>query len=208
MDVTIIFQIIILILSAVAHEVAHGFAALKFGDETALRAGRLTMNPLKHLDPVGSVILPLLLAISHSPIGLAWAKPVPYNPIYFKNIRLGTRVVAVAGILTNFAIALIFGLILRFFVPSLGSGAVLIMSLVVLINIGLGIFNLIPIPPLDGSKILFSFLPYRYQKYLQILEQNGFIVIIIFLLLLNSFKIDPISSSVFFLFKTLTGINF
>jgi Zn-dependent protease len=201
----ILVQIIILIMSVVIHEVAHGFAALRFGDETALRAGRLTMNPLKHLDPIGSVILPILLVVLKSPIGFGWAKPVPYNPIYFKNIRLGTRVVAFAGILANLGLALIFGLVVRFLGNSLSQSALYICMLIVLTNLGLALFNLVPIPPLDGSKILFSVLPRRFERYHMFLEQNGFVFVLAFLILLNSFNVDPLTKGVVFLFKAITG---
>jgi Zn-dependent protease len=202
-----IFQIIILIISVVAHEVAHGFAALHFGDKTALYKGRLTMNPLKHIDPIGTIILPIFLVMIKSPIGFGWAKPVPFNPLNFTNMRLGTRVVALAGIVVNFTLALIFGLTLRFIGPSLGDGAQLILYLIVLTNLSLGIFNLIPIPPLDGSKIVFSFLPARMEKYHITLEQYGFFVVFGFLILLNLFNLDPISNAVSFFFQLITGIT-
>lgn len=202
----IIFQIVILILSVVAHEVAHGFAALRFGDRTAFYQGRLTMNPLKHIDPIGTIILPILLVLLKSPIGFGWAKPVPYNPLNFTNMRLGTRVVALAGVLTNFALAIIFGLMLRLFGGTLGEAASLILYIIVLTNLSLGIFNLVPIPPLDGSKILFSFLPARYERYHVMLEQYGFFLVFGFLILLNFLNIDPISRLVSWCFTTITGI--
>ncbi len=202
----IIFQILILIISVVAHEVAHGFAALHFGDKTALYKGRLTMNPLKHIDPIGTILVPIFLVLVKSPIGFGWAKPVPFNPLNFTNVRLGTRVVALAGIVVNFSLAIIFGLALRFLGPSLGEGAALILYLIVVINLSLGIFNLIPIPPLDGSKILFSFLPARMEKYHIVLEQYGFFVVFGLLILLNVFNLDPISSAVSFFFQIITGI--
>ena len=202
----IIFQIIILILSAIAHEVAHGFAALAYGDRTALYKGRLSMNPLVHIDMVGTVIVPLLLVVLKSPIGFGWAKPVPYNPLNFTNYKAGTRMVAIAGVLTNFALAILFGLVLRFFGESLSSSAVFILYLIVLTNLSLGIFNLVPIPPLDGSKILFSFLPSRFEKYQMILEQNGFFIVFGLLLLLNFLHIDPITQSVVFFFQLITGV--
>jgi Zn-dependent protease len=142
-----------------------------------------------------------------SPIGFGWAKPVPFNPLNFTNMRLGTRVVALAGIVVNFTLALIFGLTLRFIGPSLGDGAQLILYLIVLTNLSLGIFNLIPIPPLDGSKIVFSFLPARMEKYHITLEQYGFFVVFGFLILLNLFNLDPISNAVSFFFQLITGIT-
>lgn len=201
----IIFQIIILILSAIAHEVAHGFAALAYGDRTALYKGRLSMNPLVHIDMVGTVIVPLLLVVLKSPIGFGWAKPVPYNPLNFTNYKAGTRMVAVAGVLTNFALAIVFGLLIRFFGATLSSAAVFILYLIVLTNLSLGIFNLVPIPPLDGSKILFSFLPSRFERYQIILEQNGFFIVFGLLLVMNFLHLDPITTSVVFFFKLITG---
>lgn len=202
----IIFQIIILVLSAIAHEVAHGFAALAYGDKTALYQGRLSMNPLVHIDMVGTIIVPLLLVILKSPIGFGWAKPVPYNPLNFTNYKKGTRVVAVAGVLTNFALALLFGLILRFFGGALAPSAAFILYLIVLTNLSLGIFNLVPIPPLDGAKILFSFLPGRFEKYQVVLERNGFFIVFGLLLVMNFLHLDPITTSVVFLFTLITGV--
>ena len=108
-----LFYIVILIMSVVIHEVSHGFMAEYFGDKTARYAGRLTLNPLKHLDLFGSIILPVVLIISHSPFLFGWAKPVPYNPNNLSNRRWGTMAVACAGVLANFSIAVIFGIIIR-----------------------------------------------------------------------------------------------
>lgn len=152
--------IVIVILSIIFHEVAHGFVANWLGDPTARYAGRLTLNPLPHIDPVGSILIPGILALTGSSFLIGWAKPVPYNPYNLRNQRWGEAMVGVAGPLTNILIALIFGLILRFS-GSLGlSGAFLgICVTVVYANLVLAIYNLIPIPPLDGSKVLRSILP-------------------------------------------------
>jgi len=152
--------IVIVILSIILHEIAHGFVANWLGDPTARYAGRLTLNPLPHIDPVGSVLIPGILALTGSSFLIGWAKPVPYNPYNLKNQRWGEAMVGAAGPLTNVLIALIFGLILRFS-GSLGlSGAFLgICVTVVYANLVLAIYNLIPIPPLDGSKVLRSILP-------------------------------------------------
>src|SRR3989338_3310019 len=158
-----VFYIIILVMSIVIHEVSHGFMAEYFGDKTARFAGRLTLNPLVHLDFFGSILLPVLLVLSHSPFLFGWAKPVPYNPENLSNKKWGTIAVAAAGVLANFSIAIIFGLLIRFspsFPFDVPAGFYVITSIIVLINLALGLFNLIPIPPLDGSKILFSLLPY------------------------------------------------
>ena len=147
-------------MSVVIHEVSHGFVALRFGDKTALYAGRLTLNPLKHLDMFGSIILPAFLVLTHSSFLFGWAKPVPYNPNNLTNRKWGTIAVASAGILANLFLAVFFGLILRFSLNSVVSANfIFIISSIVLVNLGLAIFNLVPIPPLDGSKILFSLLP-------------------------------------------------
>ena len=173
-----IFFIAILIMSVVIHEVSHGYVAEQFGDDTARNAGRLTLNPLKHLDLFGSIILPVLLYFT-SGFVFGWAKPVPYNPNNFNNKKWGTIAVAAAGILANFLIAIIFGLLIRF-APSLGFpayNALLVQPFykitmeIVLINIALGTFNLVPIPPLDGSKILFSFLPAAFDSIVFAIEK-------------------------------------
>jgi len=155
-----IFLIAILIFSIIIHEIAHGAMANYLGDDTAKLAGRLSLNPIRHLDPIGSIFVPLFLVIIGSPILIGWAKPVPINPLNFRDRKYGDAKVALAGPGVNLMIALVFGLILRFF-PSLIQipGLYLMFSYVVFINILLAVFNLLPIPPLDGSHILFTFLP-------------------------------------------------
>jgi Zn-dependent protease len=165
-----IFVIIILIMSVVIHEVAHGYAALYLGDLTAKYAGRLTINPLKHLDPVGSVLVPIVGYLAGGVI-FGWAKPVPFNPYNLRNQRWGEAIVAVAGPLTNIVLAIMFGLLLRF--VQLPEAAAFLAGYVVLVNVVLFVFNLIPIPPLDGSKILFSILPYRFLGIRHSLERWG-----------------------------------
>lgn len=181
MDI-IIFQIAILIFSIVAHEIAHGAMAYYFGDPTAKNQGRLTLNPLKHIDLVGSIILPLLLFITNSGFIFGWAKPVPYNPYNLRNRRLGEFCVSIAGILTNFLIAIVFAVIIRFAVVwGLSESVISLIAYIILLNITLAVFNLVPIPPLDGSKILFTLVPYRYERSLLSLEKYGlyFLIIII-----------------------------
>lgn len=165
-----IFSFLVLVMSIVIHEVSHGLAAMSQGDLTAKYQGRLTLNPLKHIDPFGSVILPLLFVLSGSNMVFGWAKPVPYNPYNLKNGRWSELWVALAGPLSNICIALIFGLVLRFFGDSLPAATIQILSMVSLINLVLAIFNLVPLPPLDGSKILFCFCPNKppnFAKYLK-----------------------------------------
>jgi len=182
MDISIIFFLIILIFSIIIHEVSHGTVANYLGDPTAKYAGRLTLNPLKHLDPIGSVFLPILLILTTGK-GIGWAKPVPINPYNFRDQKYGTLKVAIAGPVSNLIIALFFGLLLRilislnFILPSIYS----IFSFIVFINILLAVFNLIPIPPLDGSHILFTFLPDSIQRTKIFLEQSGFLILLFFI---------------------------
>ena len=157
--IDIIFQLIVLLFSAIIHEVAHGYAALFQGDTTAKYENRLTLNPIRHIDPFGTIILPLLLFVFHSPVLFGWAKPVPFNPYNLRNRKWGEAIVAGAGPAINIVIALVFGLFLRFSFPFIPTTAIFIVEMIVFINIMLAIFNLMPIPPLDGSKVLFALLP-------------------------------------------------
>lgn len=175
----IILIITILIFSVIIHEVSHGLAAYKLGDPTAKYAGRLTLNPLSHLDPIGSVFLPVFLAIAGAPI-FGWAKPVPYNPHNLQNQKYGPAIVGAAGPLSNIVLAIIAAVVLRLFlVFNIGEGTMLISALAIFlyVNVLLTVFNLIPIPPLDGSKLLFAFLPIsEYTK--ANLEQYGFVFLL------------------------------
>lgn len=205
-----VFYILILVMSVVIHEVSHGFVAEYFGDQTARYAGRLTLNPLRHLDLFGSILLPLLLVLSNAPFLFGWAKPVPYNPDNLSNKKWGTIAVAAAGVLANFSIAIIFGIIIRFsssfHLPSaFPADFYFITSTIVIVNLALGLFNLIPIPPLDGSKILFSFLPYSYSSSLIFkFEQYSLILLIIFIIFFANY-LYPILTYLFHLF---TGLAF
>jgi Zn-dependent protease len=194
-----IFFIAILIMSVVIHEVSHGFMALRFDDRTALYAGRLTLNPFKHLDMFGSIILPAFLILIHSPFMFGWAKPVPYNPNNLSNKKWGTVAVAAAGVLANLFIAVFFGLILRFSVnTTVSMNFISIISSIVLVNLGLAIFNLIPIPPLDGSKILFSLLPGSFYQIISFTERYSLILILIFIVFFANY-LYPILTSLFYI---------
>jgi Zn-dependent protease len=173
-----IFEIFVLIFSAVAHEYMHGWMADRLGDPTAKNAGRLTLNPLPHLDWFGSIVLPLLLVISGSGAILGWAKPVPYNPYNLRDKKWGEAKVALAGPLANLVIALTFGLLLRFlpFISLTFNG---LLQVIVYINLILMVFNLVPLPPLDGSKILASFLSPRARYHYLALEKYGLILLVI-----------------------------
>jgi Zn-dependent protease len=190
-------------MSIVIHEVSHGFMAEYFGDDTARNAGRLTLNPLPHVDLFGSIILPAFLVLTHSPFLFGWAKPVPYNPNNLSNRKWGTIAVASAGILANFVIAFIFGIIIRlsngFALPS---SFYFITSAIVVVNLALGIFNLVPIPPLDGSKILFSFLPESAFSFMIAYEQYSLILLLVFIFFFS----DALSPILKFLFHLITGL--
>ncbi len=180
MEIDFIFQIAILIISVMAHEIAHGAVAYYFGDPTAKNQGRLTLNPLKHIDPFGSIILPLLLYLTNSNFLFGWAKPVPYNPYNLRNRRLGEFFISIAGIVTNFLIAIAFAIFIRFAVAlNLSESAIYLIAYIIMLNITLGVFNLFPIPPLDGSKILFSLVPHKYESQLRNLEKYGMFILII-----------------------------
>ncbi|MDB5194530.1 MAG: peptidase [Parcubacteria group bacterium] len=202
-----VFQILILIMSVVIHEVSHGYAALFYGDHTAEYEGRLTLNPLKHLDPFGSVILPILLYFSSGGgFVFGWAKPVPYNPHNLRPGRWPEAFVALAGPLSNLTIALIFGLVIRFSgasAYSLNSGFYFILSLIVFINLTLAIFNLVPLPPLDGSKILFAIFPDRLYRMRGTFERYGVILTLIFIFFVWQF-VAPVAGM---LFQVLTGVS-
>jgi Zn-dependent protease len=180
-----------------------------FGDDTARDAGRLTLNPIPHIDIFGSILLPAILILSHSPFMFGWAKPVPYNPNNLSNKRWGTLAVASAGVLANFFIALIFGLIIRF-APYILPGSILTMkfyfitSAIVIVNLALGIFNLVPIAPLDGSKILFSFLPEKAFSFMIAYEQYSLILLLVFIVFFSPY-LYPILT---FLFHIVTGLAF
>lgn len=198
-----IFLIAILIMSVVIHEVSHGFMAEYFGDKTARHAGRLTLNPLMHLDLFGSIILPAVLFFSHAPFLFGWAKPVPYNPDNLSDKKWGTIAVASAGILANLFLAILFGLFMRFSAGlNLSSSFYSALTMIVVINLALALFNLIPIPPLDGSKILFSFLPDSFSGMILLFEQYAFILLLIFIVFFS----DGLFPILQFLFHLITKL--
>jgi len=174
-----LFYLIVLIFSIVIHEVAHGYAALYYGDTTARDHGRLTLNPLKHIDLFGSIILPLILFMTGSPYMVGWAKPVPYNPMRLTNEKKGTRFVAVAGILANLIIVAVFVVIIRSFSAYMSESMIQLSLLVILVNLVLATFNLLPVPPLDGSKILASFMSPRMREIVE--YPRGGLMIVFFI---------------------------
>jgi len=194
MDSNILARILIwavpVLFSIVIHEVAHGWTAYKLGDNTAKNMGRLTLNPLVHVDVMGTLILPLIMIVMGGPV-FGWAKPVPFNPYNFRpsvDRRNGTMWVAVSGPASNFALAFIASFVLvisKKFLSELP--AILYFSIYSLayvffkINLILGFFNLIPLPPLDGSKILVRFLPQRLERQFLMLERYGLLILILIL---------------------------
>lgn len=210
-----IFIILILIFSIVLHEVSHGYAANYLGDPTARLAGRLTLNPLKHLDLMGSVIIPAILILTNAGFVFGWAKPVPYNPY---NLRKGGKwaeaIVAGTGPASNFLIAIIFGLLMRFGVIFGFATApfIQIAGIIVFVNIMLGVFNLMPIPPLDGSKVLAGILPHNagqsYRRFQDNMARYGLMAIIgflfIFIWILGPLFVKLVS----LIFVLITSISF
>jgi Zn-dependent protease len=205
-----LLALIILILSIIVHEVAHGYAADSLGDPTPRMAGRLTINPLPHIDPIGSVLLPALLIFTNSPIFFGWAKPVPYNPYNLRNSRWGEALVAVAGAATNLFLALIFGLVVRFGVLfHLDSAALSIAATITFVNLFLGLFNLIPFPPLDGFTALRAALPWNLSSGLSSFENqvrgSGVVALLLFLFIFSYLLANPFFHLVVWFFGLLTG---
>lgn len=204
-----IFTIAVLILSIIVHEVAHGWAAYALGDPTAKIAGRLTLNPLPHVDMVGSILIPSMLVLTNAGMLFGWAKPVPYNPYNLKNQRWGEAIVGSAGVLTNLFLAVVFAMVARF---SFGAGMESFAALsatVSFVNLFLGMFNLIPIPPLDGFTVLRGLLPYRISLPLRQFEENmmrgGFLTLILFLVVFSYFLADPFFAFTQWIFSLLIG---
>lgn len=199
----VIFFILILLFSVIIHEVAHGYAALWQGDPTAKLQNRLTLNPIPHIDVIGSIIVPTLMIMSTG-IGFGWAKPVPVNPYNLKNPKWSEAIVAAAGPLSNITIAIVFGIITRIAVAMQMSGPIIDLSLIiVVINVVLAIFNLIPIPPLDGSKILFAILPPKYHHIRYTMERFGFVFVLVIVFFLW-FLVAPVMG---FFVEFLTGLS-
>ena len=202
----VIFFLVILIFSIIIHEIAHGYMAEWFGDPTARLAGRLTLNPVPHIDPLGSIILPALMLFgSGGSFAFGWAKPVPYNPYNLRNFKWGTVFVGIAGVAANLILAIIFGLMLRFSAElGITDGPFAqMLATIVFLNIVLAVFNMIPFPPLDGAKVLFAFLPARFQYIHDYLEQN-WLIFIVFVIFFAKYIIWPISS---LLFGVITGVG-
>lgn len=197
--IQLLFFFIIIIPSAIIHEYAHGWAADQMGDPTARQAGRLTLNPKAHIDLFGTILMPILLVLfSGGTFIFAYAKPVPYNPYNLKNLKWGPALVAVAGPASNLIVAFICALLVRF-LPI--SNFVFILSLIVYANILLAVFNLVPIPPLDGSKVLYAIIPNTETglRFKMVLQRYGFIILLFFIFFFFRL-ISPIISWIYGLF--------
>jgi Zn-dependent protease len=206
-----VFFFIALIFSIIIHEVSHGYAAEMLGDPTARLQGRLTLNPIPHIDLVGSILVPAFLVIANAGFMFGWAKPVPYNPYNLRNQKWGEAIVAASGPGVNVFLALVFGLIVRFGYDTLSEPFIILASIVVLINVMLAFFNLLPIPPLDGSKLLKSVLPLHASMSLQRLENmlvgGGLIIMLLFFWMLFTLIGPFIFAAVSFIFQLITGIS-
>ena len=208
--ITIIITIALVIFSIILHEVMHGYVAYWLGDLTAKYAGRLTLNPIPHLDMVGSVLLPGILALTGSSFLIGWAKPVPYNPYNVRYGKWGEALVAGAGPATNILIAILAGFALRFFGGGFSETLVSMLITLVFANLALAILNLIPIPPLDGSKILAALLPLslmlQYRRLEAFTYAMGPIGLIGVLLLFVYVFSAPVFAFVRFLFSLIVGV--
>ncbi|MCK4576631.1 site-2 protease family protein [candidate division WOR-3 bacterium] len=175
----IILNVVILLLSIIVHEISHGFAALKLGDPTAKMSGRLTLNPIPHIDILGTIILPVMLVVMGSPFLFGWAKPVPVNPLNFRNPKRDMMITSLFGPLSNLALAIIFAVLYRVFLilGLKGNIPLQVFEFGAAINILLFCFNLLPIPPLDGSKVLMYFMPDNIAEGFSKIERFGFIII-------------------------------
>ncbi len=177
----LVFYFLVIVPSSIIHEYAHGLMAEHLGDSTARYAGRLTIDPRAHIDLWGTILLPVLLYLSTG-FMFAYAKPVPYNPYNLKNQKWGPALVALAGPLSNFLLAFAFAVMFRL-LPAVSALRPFV-GVVVYANVLLMVFNLVPIPPLDGSKVLFAFLPYRLNHVIAFLEQYGFVLLLFFMVFL------------------------
>lgn len=214
------FLVPLILMSIIVHEVSHGFVAYLLGDDTAYRLGRLTFNPLKHIDTFGTIILPILLLVTtNGGLAFGYAKPVPVNPYNFKNQKRDMAITAAAGPVSNFIIAIILSVLLRIIIGTIDPNSVnqlsamflRILYSVIFINLFLGLFNLIPFPPLDGSKVLGAFLSDEMYFKFTAQEKKGMTIFMLLILVSYIFNLNIIGSVILpplqFVMKLLTGIT-
>ena len=199
-----IFQVLVLLYSVVIHEVSHGAMANSLGDPTAKLQGRLSLNPLRHIDMFGSIILPLLLFLVRSPFIVGYAKPVPYDPAQLRDRKYGPAKVAIAGPLSNLLLALLFGLTLRF-LPDVFSSPLVpeLLSFIVVLNILLAVFNLFPVPPLDGHWLLMTFLPHKYDAVKVFMYKYSIFLLFIFIIFIFPLLLPLVG----LIFQLITGVG-
>ncbi len=195
-----------LIISAVLHEVMHGMTALWLGDDTAKIMGRLTLNPISHIDPFTTILLPFLLVMAGLP-PLAAAKPVPFNPNRVKYDEYGAALVGIAGPLTNLVLAVVAGLWIRFVVGIDTGVSYDILLTFMVVNLSLFVFNLIPFPPLDGSRVLYAFAPESIQDFMRSIERMGIFAIVVLYLIVFNFLAPFIVFIIEGLSSFILGIN-
>jgi Zn-dependent protease len=206
----VVIWVAVLFISIAFHEYSHGWMASVLGDDTAERQGRLTLNPIAHIDPFGSVILPLMLFLFQAPFLFAWAKPVPFNPANLRDPRWGSAAVAAAGPASNLLIAIFGALVFRFFLPGTETGAFTdahqFFAFLAITNIALAIFNLLPIPPLDGSKLLAAVLPEAGREIFDFLERIGPIFVFLVLIFMFRFIAPVLFTVILSIFRFLAGV--
>ncbi len=205
-----LIYIVILIISVILHELAHGYTAYSFGDSTAKDAGRLSPNPIKHIDPVGSLLVPFLLIVTGSSLLFGWAKPVPYNPYNLKG-KYSEFFVVSAGIFLNIVVAVTFGLFYRFFGDFLGPAVSALVLVIVTVNLFLAAFNLLPIPPLDGYRMFASIAPYKVkmaldQRVSNLIGKIGYLGMFLVVFIFLYFLITPLARTVFWIAELLSGV--
>ncbi len=201
----ILIVIIVILLSMTLHEAMHGFVSYWLGDDTAKLQGRLTLNPIKHIDPFLTIILPIILALSGMPI-FGGAKPVPFNPFNVRWGDWGAALVAIAGPLTNFVIAfVVFGIWVLLGSPVMGT-AYLVIHTTVLVNLGFFIFNMIPITPLDGSRVLYALAPDFAKRGMEAMERYGIIVVFGIVILAGQYLSSFMIAAINFFLTVFTGI--
>lgn len=211
-DILVVLGVIL--VSMMLHELTHGFVALKLGDETAKLLGRLTFNPLKHIDPVMTLVLPIMIATTNALTGaqapiFGGAKPVPFNPAKVRYGEWGVALIALAGPFTNLLIAFIAFCILGFSGAAMGSVFRHVLEVVVQVNLGFFVFNMLPIPPLDGSRFMYAIAPDFIRRAMDLVERSGIFLVFAFVVLMNNALLQFMSTSIaliIWLFSRITGI--